>query len=111
LLNTITPTKTLDAQLSGNFRGTQLVPQGQIRAVYGIDIALRQRLWQERATLTFRVTDVFNTRRQRVQLDSDGLVATYQTKYETQVGYLTFTWFLGSKKPAGKIEDAPRGDG
>ncbi len=111
LLNTFTPTKTLDAQLSGNFRGPQLVPQGRIGAVYGVDMALRQRLWQERATLTFRVTDVFNTRRQRVQLDADGLAAAYQTKYETRVGYLTFTWFLGSKKPAGKIEDAPRGDG
>ncbi len=110
-LNTLTPTKTLDAQLSGNFRGNQLVPQGQIGAVYGVDVALRQRLWQERATLTLRVTDVFNTRRQRVQLDAAGLAAAYQTKYETRVGYLTFTWFLGSKKPASKIEDAPRGDG
>jgi hypothetical protein len=79
--------------------------------VYGVDVALRQRLFGERATLSLRVTDVFNTRRQRVQLDADGLTAAYQTKYETRVGYLTFSWFMGSKKPGSKLEDAPKGDG
>ena len=111
LLNTFSPTKTLDAQLSGNFRAPLLVPQGRIGAVYGVDVALRQRLFGERATLTLRVTDVFNTRCQRVQLDAEGLTAAYQTKYETRVGYLTFSWFMGAKKPGSKLEDAPRGDG
>ena len=33
-----------------------------------------------------------------------------QTKYETRVGYLGFTWFLGSNKPAPNLDNQPKGD-
>jgi outer membrane receptor protein involved in Fe transport len=110
LLNTFSPTKTLAVQLSGNYRAPLVVPQGRLLAVYGVDAALRQRLFHDRAALTLRVSDVFNTRRQYTQLAADGLIADFQTKYETRVGYLGFTWFLGSNKPASTIENQPQGD-
>ncbi|WP_400193429.1 outer membrane beta-barrel protein [Hymenobacter sp. B81] len=110
LLSTFKPTETLAAQLSGNYRAPLLVPQGRLRAVYGVDIALRQRLLHDRAALTLRVSDVFNTRRQHSQLRADGLNSDIRTKYETLVGYLGFTWFLGANKPASTIESQPKGD-
>jgi outer membrane receptor protein involved in Fe transport len=110
LLNNFSPTKTLVAQLSGNYRAPQVVPQGRVLAVYGIDVALRQRLWHDQAALTLRVSDVFNTRRQYTQLDADDLRADLQTKYETRVGYLGFTWFLGAKKAANTLDNQPQGD-
>ena len=110
LLNTFSPTKTLAVQLSGNYRAPLVVPQGRLLAVYGVDAALRQRLFHDRAALTLRVSDVFNTRRQYTQLAAGGLTADFQTKYETRVGYLGFTWFLGSNKPASTIENQPNGD-
>ena len=110
LLNTFTPTNTLAVQLSGNYRAPLVVPQGRLLAVYGVDVALRQRLFHDRAALTLRVSDVFNTRRQYTQLAADGLAADMQTKYETRVGYLGFSWFLGTKKAASTIEDQPQGD-
>ena len=110
LLNTFSPTKTLAAQLSGNYRAPLVVPQGRLLAVYGVDVALRQRLFHDRAALTLRVSDVFNNRRQYTQLAADGLTSDIQTKYETRVGYLGFTWFLGNNKPASTIENQPKGD-
>jgi len=110
LLNTFSPAKTLTGQLSGNYRAPLVVPQGRLLAVYGVDVALRQRLFHDRAALTLRVSDVFNTRRQYTQLAADGLTADLQTKYETRVGYLGFTWFLGTNKPASTIENQPKGD-
>ena len=110
LLNTFSPTKTLAVQASGNYRVPLLVPQGRLLAVYGVDVALRQRLFQDRAALTLRLSDLFNTRRQRTQLEAEGLTADLQTKYETRVGYLGFTWFLGANKPASTIENQPKGD-
>ena len=110
LLNTFTPTNTLAVQLSGNYRAPLVVPQGRLLAVYGVDVALRQRLFRDRAALTLRVSDVFNTRRQYTQLAADGLATDIQTKYETRVGYLGFSWFLGTKKAASTIEDQPQGD-
>ena len=110
LLNTFSPTKTLAVQLSGSYRAPLVVPQGRLLAVHGVDVALRQRLLHDRAALTLRVSDVFNTRRQYTQLQSEGLTADFQTKYETRVGYLGFTWFLGNDKPANNIENQPKGD-
>ncbi|WP_035560191.1 outer membrane beta-barrel protein [Hymenobacter sp. IS2118] len=110
VLNTFNPTKTLAVQLSGNYRAPLVVPQGRLLEVYGVDVALRQRLFRDRAALTLRVSDVFNTRRQYTQLAADGLAADLRTKYETRVGYLGFTWFLGNNKPASTIENQPKGD-
>jgi outer membrane receptor protein involved in Fe transport len=111
LLNTFSPTKTLAAQLSGDYRAPQVVPQGRVLAVYGVDVALRQRLFHDRAALTLRVSDLFNTRRQYTQLGAEGLTADLQTKYETRVGYLGFTWFLGTNKPSSNLDNQPKGDG
>jgi outer membrane receptor protein involved in Fe transport len=110
LLNTFSPTRTLAMQLSGNYRAPLVVPQGRLLAVYGVDVALRQRLFGDRAALTLRVSDLFNTRHQYTQLAADGLTSDIRTKYETRVGYLGFTWFLGTNKPAGAIENQPKGD-
>ncbi|AMR29046.1 hypothetical protein A0257_19375 [Hymenobacter psoromatis] len=110
LLNSFSPTKTLAVQLSGNYRAPLVVPQGRLLAVYGVDAALRQRLFHDRAALTLRVSDLFNTRRQYTQLGADGLTSDIRTKYETRVGYLGFTWFLGTNKPANTIENQPKGD-
>ena len=109
-LNTFSPTKTLAVQLSGNYRAPLVVPQGRLLAVYGVDVALRQRLLHDRAALTLRVSDLFNTRRQYTQLEATDLTVDFQTKYETRVGYLGFTWFLGTNKPASTIDNQPRGD-
>ena len=97
-------------QLSGNYRAPLVVPQGRLLAVYGVDVALRQRLFGDRAALTLRVSDLFNPRRQYTQLAADGLTTDLQTKYETRVGYLGFSWFLGTKKAASTMEDQPQGD-
>jgi outer membrane receptor protein involved in Fe transport len=110
LLNQFNPTKTLAVQLSGDYRAPLVVPQGRLLAVYGVDVALRQRLFGDRAALTLRVSDVFNTRRQYTQLAADGLTTDLQTKYETRVGYLGFSWFLGGHKATSNLEDQPRGD-
>lgn len=110
LLNQFSPTKKLALQLSGDYRAPLVVPQGRLLAVYGVDVALRQRLFSDRAALTLRVSDVFNTRRQYTQLAADGLTTDLQTKYETRVGYLGFSWFLGSHKATSNLEDQPHGD-
>jgi outer membrane receptor protein involved in Fe transport len=110
LLNQFSPTKTLALQASGNYQAPLVVPQGRLLAVYGVDVALRQRLFRDRAALTLRVSDVFNTRRQYTQLAADGLTSDIRTKYETRVGYLGFSWFMGTKKAASTIEDQPQGD-
>lgn len=110
LLHTLSPTKTLTLQLSGSYRAPQLVAQGRLGAVYSVEVALRQRLLRERAALTLRVSDLANSRRPASQLAATDLLATLLTKYETRVGYLSFTWFFGGTKPASPLDNQPPGD-
>ncbi|MBC6991968.1 TonB-dependent receptor domain-containing protein [Hymenobacter sp. BT491] len=111
LLNTFNPTPKLDVQLTGNYRAAVITPQGRIEPIYNVDVALRQRLFNDRAALTLRVSDIFNTQRQRLSAYSPGYEATGNFKNETRVGYLGFSWYFGSNKPPKKIEQQPQGSG
>lgn len=104
------PTAGLDVQLTGTVRSSVLTAQGRQLPTGGVDIALRQRLFDNRAALTFRVSDILNTQVRRAIVEAPGLTATYYTKPESRVAWLGFTWFIGaSKAKAGKIEAAPQG--
>ncbi|SHI83868.1 Outer membrane receptor for ferrienterochelin and colicins [Hymenobacter daecheongensis DSM 21074] len=111
LQNTFNPTPKLDVQLTGTYRAAVITPQGRLAPQGGLDVALRQRLFQERGALTLRVSDIFDTQRQRITAFGPGLEATYLNKYETRVAYLGFTWYFGLNKPPKKIESAPQGGG
>ncbi|TGE24778.1 TonB-dependent receptor [Hymenobacter aquaticus] len=112
LMNSFTPTAKLDVQVTGTYRAAVITPQGRLLPQGGIDVALRQKLFADRAALTLRVSDILNTQRQRIEAFGDnGYRATYVNKYETRVGYLGFSWYFGSNKPPKKIEAAPQGGG
>ena len=111
LTNNFQPTKTLDVQLTGSFRSATLTAQGRQLPTGGIDIALRQRLFSDRAALTLRVSDILNTQVRRYEVNTPELTATYYNKNETRVGWLGFTWYLGVTKPGKRIESAPQGGG
>ncbi|GAC1377339.1 MAG: outer membrane beta-barrel family protein [Hymenobacter sp.] len=111
LTNNFQPLKTLDVQLTGSFRSATLTAQGRQLATGGLDVALRQRLFDDRAALTLRVSDVFNTQVRRYEVDTPELQAAFHNKYETRVAWAGFTWYLGASKPAKRIEAAPQGGG
>ncbi|TGD80770.1 TonB-dependent receptor domain-containing protein [Hymenobacter wooponensis] len=111
LMNSFTPTPKLDIQVTGNYRAAAVTAQGRISPVGSMDVALRQRLFNDRGAVTLRVSDVFNTQRNRTETYTEGFRATYYNKWESRVGYLGFSWYLGSNKPPKKIESQPQGGG
>ncbi|UOQ51220.1 TonB-dependent receptor domain-containing protein [Hymenobacter cellulosivorans] len=112
LMNSFTPLPKLDVQVTGTYRAAVITPQGRLLPQGGVEVALRQKLFNDRAALTLRVSDILNTQRQRIEAFGDnGYRATYLNKYETRVGYLGFSWYFGSNKPPKKIESAPQGGG
>jgi ferric enterobactin receptor len=112
LANNFTPAKGLDVQLTGNIRSTTLTAQGRQLATGGLDLALRQRLFQERAALTLRVSDLLNTQVRRTEIATPELQTSLYNKFETRVAWLGFTWYIGaSKAKPGRIEAAPSGGG
>jgi ferric enterobactin receptor len=112
LANSFTPRKGLDVQLTGTIRSTTLTAQGRQLATGGLDLALRQRLFGDRAALTLRVSDLLNTQVRRTELATPELQTSLYNKYETRVGWLGFTWYIGATKAkAGRIESAPSSGG
>ncbi|UOQ68017.1 TonB-dependent receptor domain-containing protein [Hymenobacter volaticus] len=116
LMNSFTPTPKLDMQVTGNYRAAVITTQGRLAPVGSVDVALRQRLFNDRAALTLRVSDLFNTQRNLTQVYTTdaagtGFRARYYNKWESRVGYLGFSWYLGSNKPPKKIENQPQGGG
>ncbi|MCC3152165.1 TonB-dependent receptor [Hymenobacter sp. BT770] len=112
LTNNFTIRPTLDVQLSGNLRSASLTVQGRQLAQGQMDIALRQRLFSDRAALTLRVSDLLNTQQYRSEIATDALSSYRYAKDESRVGWLGFTWYIGaSKAKPGRIEAAPQGGG
>ncbi|MCA8830813.1 TonB-dependent receptor domain-containing protein [Hymenobacter pini] len=111
LMNSFTPTPKLDIQLTGNYRAAAVTAQGRVLPVGSVDVALRQRLFNDRAALTLRVSDVLNTQRNRSLSATDNFRAENYNKWESRVGYLGFSWYMGSNKPPKRIENQPQGGG
>ncbi|AYA36658.1 TonB-dependent receptor [Hymenobacter oligotrophus] len=115
LMNSFSPTPKLDVQLTGNYRAAVLTSQGRVAPVGSVDIAFRHRLFNDKAALTLRVSDIFNTQRNRVeafaQTPTTDYRATMYNKWESRVGYLGFSWYMGKNKPPKKIENQPQGGG
>ena len=112
LANSWQPRKGLDVQLTGTLRSAVLTAQGRQLATGGLDVALRQRLFQDRAALTLRVSDLLNTQVRRYELATPELQTALYQKSETRVGWLGFTWFIGATKAkAGRIDSAPSSGG
>ncbi len=112
LTNNFTIRPTLDVQLSGNLRSAQITAQGRQLPQGQLDLALRQRLFSDRAALTLRLADVLNTQQNRAEINTDALSSYRYGKDESRVGWLGFTWYIGaSKAKPGRIEAAPQGGG
>ena len=112
LANNFTIRPTLDVQLSGNLNSAQITVQGRQLAQGQLDLALRQRLFSDRAALTLRISDLLNTQQNRNEIQTDALTSYRYNKDESRVGWLGFTWYIGaSKAKPGRIESAPQGSG
>ncbi|WP_210516088.1 TonB-dependent receptor domain-containing protein [Hymenobacter terricola] len=109
LTNNFTVRPTLDVQLSGNITSSVLTAQGRQLAQGQVDLALRQRLFSDRAALTLRVSDLLNTNQYTRIIDTPTLQTTSYSKRETRVGWLGFTWYIGASKPGKKIDAVPQG--
>ncbi|OFY28502.1 MAG: hypothetical protein A2275_19185 [Bacteroidetes bacterium RIFOXYA12_FULL_35_11] len=84
--------ENFDIQISGNFRGPMLTPQGQMKPSYGVDIAMKKDIMKEKASVSLRVSDVFNTQKFGIEQSGEGFTFNHTRKRESQVFYVSFTY-------------------
>lgn len=84
------------AQLTGTNDGKAPTLQGYREAVRGLDFALRKGFWQNRASLTFAINDVFNSRRFITIYDQPSAYQVTMNRREVRFYKLSLQFPLGS---------------
>lgn len=83
-----------DFSVQANFRlnGPSVIPQAVREGFWTVDAALRKDFLNRKLSLSFRISDIFNTMLFRVKTTETNLVGTMEFKRETRVAYLTLSY-------------------
>lgn len=106
--------KTFDAQVSTNYRGPMVAPQGVMNPQGNVDLGFKLELWNKKASLSFRISDIFNTQRFKIDITDITYYSRVNHKWESRTANLTFTYRINQgserrEKPRG--EQGGGGDG
>jgi outer membrane receptor protein involved in Fe transport len=91
-------------QLMADYRGPIALPQGKIDPMYGVNIGARRDLFNRRATVSVNVSDVFNTRRFKIQTDDTVFSQTRRFNRESRIATVAFTWRFGGFREQERVQ-------
>ncbi|HEY0896156.1 MAG TPA: TonB-dependent receptor [Sphingobacteriaceae bacterium] len=106
--------KDLSAELSADYQAPLEYGALRIQAEYGIDLGLSKSFMDKKASVKLAMSDVFNTRKQKISSVYDGLTYDLVQKHETRIARVTFSYRFGKNeiKPARRrstgLEDEQR---
>ena len=95
----------VDAQFTYFYRSPGVRPQGRIESIQSLDVGFRKDILNDRASVTLRVTDVFNQRRYRFTTETGGVVTRSEFQRESRILYLGFQYSLnqlGQRREGGR---------
>ncbi|MEX2594449.1 MAG: outer membrane beta-barrel family protein [Anditalea sp.] len=95
LLSNIVLPNIATVQIQGEYSGPIILPQGEIDPIYGLNVGLRRDIFNNRATVSLNVTDIFNTRIFRINTTDREF---YQERYfnrETRIGTISLNYRFG----------------
>ncbi|MCK5824916.1 MAG: TonB-dependent receptor [Ichthyobacteriaceae bacterium] len=98
LNNTFNITKSFSLQASGKYNGKRVIAQGYVDPMYSVDLGLRKSFFNKKASLSFRVSDVFNTYKLDYYTSGTGFKEEGMRRWESRVAYLTFNYKFGDAK-------------
>lgn len=101
--NTYTPFKGFEIQAFYSYSAPIQFLQGNIQAMHGLDVALKQDLLHRKLTLTARVSDVFNTRQFNINLEDPNTFKQYFfRKANTRQFFVGLIWRFGTEEKNSK---------
>lgn len=112
--SSFTITKNLELQLNGNYRSPVITgvstggdrgfgggggnAQGKTKELYWLDLGLRYSFLSNKASLTLRVSDIFNTRRFKSTTTGIGYSSYSEMRQESQIVFLGFSYKINDYK-------------
>ncbi|MFI5203633.1 MAG: TonB-dependent receptor domain-containing protein [Flavobacteriales bacterium] len=94
-MNITSPGK-LEWQLTGSYRSPNVSPQGIMRPMYSIDIGVKRDFLRKKMSVSFRVSDIFNTMRFAIDMTTPQFISTINHKMETRVANLTLQYNINN---------------
>jgi outer membrane receptor protein involved in Fe transport len=82
-------------QATGGYESPEVVPQGKRKEMYGIDLGLRKEFLKNKATFTFNVNDVFNSRKRGSINDTENFYQDSYRRWDVRSFRATFTYKFG----------------
>lgn len=87
----------VDIQLSYFYSGKMVTTQGSVEPFTSFDVSLKKDLFDNRASVSLRVQDVFNNLKFKVLLDDPNFTESLFRKRDTRAAFLTFTYKFGKE--------------
>src|SRR3970040_2809869 len=82
-------------QLNLSYESPVLTPQGQKEAIFYVNIGLKQLLFYDQISLTFTVSDLFGTYKERMTVNTPDLNQETKLYRKEPVFYLGISWRFG----------------
>ena len=93
--STLTITKTTMWQVSCNYRSARLTPQGKVFGSFVLNTGLRQDLFKKKVSVILTASDLFNTLKQKSELNTSYLKQTAIGKRDARIIYLGISYRFG----------------
>ena len=95
------PTSTM-VQLNSNYRSSRLTPQGKTSPTFVVNLGIRQDVFDDKLSLIFTWSDIFNTLKRETVLDTQWLHQISISRRNSQTLYLGVTYHLGNNNKKSK---------
>lgn len=110
LTSKITLPYKIDWQTNASYNGPQNNAQGRSLGIFAANIAFSKDILKDKGTLSFNVSDVFNSRKRMVESNLPGIVSSYsEMQWRERQFNLSFTYRFN--KPKNEREQPKRNQG
>jgi outer membrane receptor protein involved in Fe transport len=106
---TFNPTKLTTLTGSYFYRAPMKIERGEFAAMQMANFSIRQKIMQEKASVSLRVQDPFNTMGMRIKTGDDNITQITQRKFGVRAAFLTFQYNFG-QTPKLRPQQPPQQD-
>jgi hypothetical protein len=90
--------KTVSAELSGFYRTPSLYGFIKTAPRYKLDAGIRKNLWNKKASVRFKLSDIFNTNRFEGKAIYGDVDLRIINRFESRTFFITFNYNFGNNK-------------
>lgn len=100
-----------NAQLTGFYRAPRNIAQGRVKAFYGLDFALTRDILKDKGNISFRVRDIFNSRKWRSSVEDETFTIVSERQWRPRQFILGFSYRINQDKNSRQRRGGSRGGG